>query len=108
MSKKASDILSRMKEVAARERAKPLEEPLITSPSQESTEIPVEDPIHPSKPRRKETVRITVDLDPELHRLLKIYALEQGVRGSEVLRALLEQLSSDGELQKSIRQRLQK
>lgn len=108
MSKKASDILSRMKEVAARERAKPLEEPPITPPPPENTKIPVADPIHPSKPSRKETVRITVDLDPELHRLLKIYALEQGVRGSEVLRALLEQLSSDSELQKSIRQRLQK
>lgn len=92
MSKKASDILSRMKEVAARERAKPLEEPPITSPSQESTEIPVEDPIHPSKPRRKETVRITVDLDPELHRFLKIYAVEHQVKVSEVIRELILKL----------------
>ncbi|RAR27912.1 hypothetical protein DP092_25915 [Pseudomonas sp. MDMC224] len=92
MSKKASDILSRMKEVAARERAKPLEEPSITSPSQESTEIPVEDPIHPSKPRRKETVRITVDLDPELHRFLKVYAAQRGITVSEVVRGLFERL----------------
>lgn len=95
MSKKASDILSRMKEVAARERVKP-EEPPIASP-EKSAVIHAEDPIH-SKSRRKETVRITVDLDPELHRFLKIYAVERQVKVSEVIRELILKLqhSSQG------------
>lgn len=38
------------------------------------------------------TVRYTVDLDPELHRFLKIYALDSGARGAAVVRALLEEL----------------
>lgn len=74
MSKKASDILARMKEVTARERAKPPEE---TSPQKPAGEDPAPSPTR----GKRETVRFTVDLDPELHRFLRIYALERGVRG---------------------------
>ncbi|WP_182482704.1 hypothetical protein [Calidithermus roseus] len=44
----------------------------------------------------------------ELARTLKIYAAERGLRGSEVLRALLAQLNSDTELQQAIQKRLGK
>ncbi len=106
MSKKASEILSRMKEVAARERAKPPEE---ITPQDLARENPVPRlpaGASPTPSGKRKTVRFTVDLDPELHRFLRIYALEQGVRGSEVLRALLEELGSDPELQASIQRRL--
>lgn len=39
---------------------------------------------------RTKPVRITIDLDPELHRHLKQSALDAGVRGAAVVRALLE------------------
>lgn len=85
MSKKASDILSRMKEVAARERVGAQEKPA-------STQAP---PPNEHAARRK-PVRITVDLDPELHRFLKVYAAKHGVTVSEVVRQLIEQLGGSG------------
>ena len=51
-------------------------------------------------------VRITVDLDPELHRFLKMYALDSGARGAAVVRALLEELGEDPELSSRVTDRL--
>jgi len=73
-AKSPKDILSRMKAVAARER----------KPAGEST-APA-----PEAPKKK--VRITVDLDPEVHRFLKVYAAEKGVRISDVIRNLISTL----------------
>lgn len=53
-------------------------------------------------------VRITVDLDPELHRFLKLYALDSGARGAAVVRALLRELGDDPELSARVLQRLSK
>ncbi|MER3444708.1 MAG: hypothetical protein C4333_11610 [Meiothermus sp.] len=86
MSKKAGDILARMKQVAVRERI-------------------AEAQAQPEAPGGKR-VRVTVDLDPSQHRFLKIFAAERGLKGSEVLRALLAELHSDTELQQAIQERL--
>ena len=51
-------------------------------------------------------VRITVDLDPELHRFLKLYGLDSGARGAAVVRALLEELRDDPELSSRVTERL--
>ena len=40
----------------------------------------------------KKRIRITLDLDPEMHRFLKVYAAERGLKVSDVLRQLIESL----------------
>ena len=45
--------------------------------------------------RPEKPVRITVDLDPELHRFLKGFAFEREAKGTEVVRTLLEMLRHD-------------
>jgi len=40
-------------------------------------------------------VHYTIDLDPELHRSLRIYALERRVDAAAVIRALLELLDQE-------------
>ena len=47
-------------------------------------------PEEPPSSGRK--VRITVDPGPEMHRFLKIYAAERGMKVSEVVRGLIEEL----------------
>ncbi|MBC9705820.1 MAG: hypothetical protein H9W81_12785 [Enterococcus sp.] len=44
---------------------------------------------------KRETVRFTLDLDPEQHRFLKLYSLENGVKASVILRALVYLLEVD-------------
>lgn len=55
----------------------------------------------PAKP-----VRITVDLDAERHRFLRDFAYREDARGTEVVRALLDELGSDGDLVERVRDRL--
>ncbi len=47
------------------------------------------------KAPRVKPVRITVDLDPVLHKQLKIFAIEADSDASSVIRALLTRLSTD-------------
>jgi hypothetical protein len=42
--------------------------------------------------RRKESIRLTFDLDSELHRRLRLFALDQRTEGSTILRALVRLL----------------
>ncbi len=56
--------------------------------------------------RPEKPVRITVDLDPELHRFLKGFAFEREAKGTEVVRMLLEMLRHDPGLAKELGRRL--
>ena len=78
-AKSAKDLLERMKTVAARRG---------TAPREAGATPPPVEPAEPatSKPEPKRKVRITVDLDPEMHRFLKVYAAERGMKLSEVVR----------------------
>lgn len=53
------------------------------------------------KPRR-----ITVDLDAARHRVLREFAFNERVKGTEILRALLDELDGDPELAERVRDRL--
>jgi len=85
-AKNPKDILTRMKAVTTREHKSEKPPPRgATTPSEPLTE----DPVQPA-PGRK--VRITVDLDPETHRFLKVYAAQKGVKMSDVIRDLIATL----------------
>ncbi len=56
--------------------------------------------------RLEKPVRITVDLEPELHRFLKGFAFEREAKGTEVVRALLEILRHDPGLSEELGRRL--
>ena len=62
------------------------------------------------KPRRRERpekpVRITVDLDAGRHRFLRDFAYREDARGTEIVRALLDELGSDENLVERVRIRL--
>jgi len=79
-AKSAKDLLERMKTVAARRGTAPKEAEVAPPPAE------------PAEPVAKKKVRITVDLDPEMHRFLKVYAAKRGMKVSEVIRGLIQAL----------------
>ncbi|NPA71671.1 MAG: hypothetical protein GXO35_02455, partial [Gammaproteobacteria bacterium] len=81
-AKSAKDLLERMKTVAARRGTAPREADAAPPPAE------------PAEPAVKKKVRITVDLDPEMHRFLKVYAAERGMKVSEVMRKLISSLKT--------------
>ena len=56
----------------------------------------------PHAPRVK-PVRVTVDLAPDLHNQLKVWAATESVKLSEVFRALAGELLTDAELAERVR-----
>lgn len=83
---KPSDVLSRMKAAATREKPVSTSEPVGETPPS----LPVPAPV----PRTRR-VRYTLDLEPETHKNLKRFALEADADASEVMRALLALLHTD-------------
>ncbi|WP_339097962.1 hypothetical protein ACINK0_15770 [Deinococcus sp. VB343] len=93
MTKKASDVLARMKATAGREKP-------VSTASAELPAMPEAEP--PAKPPRVRRVRFTLDLDPEQHKALKRFALEADADASEVMRTLLAQLQTDTALRNAV------
>jgi len=62
----------------------------------------------PRRPRPEKPVRFTLDLDQERHAFLKQFALEcgAGVGGSQVLRALIDELREGSNLPVRVRARI--
>lgn len=59
------------------------------------------------KAPRVKPVRITVDLAPDLHNQLKIWAATEGVKLSDVVRALASELLSDEQLAERVRRTIE-
>ncbi|WP_407543345.1 hypothetical protein Q0M94_25805 (plasmid) [Deinococcus radiomollis] len=93
---KPSDVLSRMKAAASREK------PVTTA--EESEVVPeiassISTPVQPPRVRK---VRYTLDLEPEQHKNLKRFAVEADADASEVMRALLVLLYTDTQVRNAV------
>jgi hypothetical protein len=75
--------------------ARTLPAPVLVAPA---TPMPVTGP----PPRPPKPVRFTLDLDPELHRFLKRFALDTSADASAVVRALLVRLRDDPALAQQV------
>jgi len=95
---KPSDVLSRMKAAANREK------PVSTLPSHGPTDqaMDIQPLPHPEPVPRARRVRFTLDLEPEAHKNLKRFALEADADASEVMRALLALLHSDTQVRNAV------
>ena len=97
MTKKPSDVLSRMKVAATREKP-------VTTVVESAPQVPpaTADAAPPPAPVRARRVRYTLDLEPEQHKNLKRFALEADADASEVMRALLALLHSDTQVKNAV------
>lgn len=84
------DILERMKQTSRKEHQQDTPSTTETSP----------------KTSREDNVRFTLDLSGSQHFFLKRFALEHGVRASEVVRALLRLAEEDSALAEEVSQQL--
>ena len=94
---KPSDVLSRMKAAASREK------PVSTVDDQERTSAaPITSANTPAKLPRIRKIRYTLDLEPEQHKNLKRFAVEADADASEVMRALLALLYVDTHVRNAV------
>ena len=94
---KPSDVLSRMKAAASREK------PVSTVDDQERQPAALTTSADaPGKPPRVRKVRYTLDLEPEQHKNLKRFAVEADADASEVMRALLALLYTDTQVRNAV------
>ena len=63
-------------------------------------------PERESRPRPVKPVRFTLDLNPDLHMVLKRFAVEAEVDAAVVMRAMLVMLRDDPELAAQVRARV--
>ncbi|CAN5724885.1 hypothetical protein BH24DEI2_BH24DEI2_24300 [soil metagenome] len=88
-----SDLKDRMKKAAQRER------------SHVTRHVEPDDVLENEK-EEKTTVRFTLDLDKEQHKMLKSFALENEVKAAVVMRVLLKRLEEDNELRVKVQAEL--
>ena len=112
MSKSSQELLQRMNRLAA---------PGPTTPAPPAAPAPavpaaVASPAAPRRtgggrrrrlPAGAAGTRLNVDLEPKLHRILRIWALDHGADGSEIVRLLIELLDADPRVAAAIEQRLE-
>jgi hypothetical protein len=106
MSKKASDVLSRMRGAATRDK------PISTTPeaAPEVARAGTSEETGESGPRaaKVKPVRYTIDLSREQHRFLKRFAFDAEVDTSKVVRALLTRLEEDPQLRDAVLEQISK
>lgn len=102
----ASDIMSRMRDTASRDRAKEENAPA-TSPVDPASADDSSEKQSTPKRARQSTVRFTIDLPQSQHRFLKQRALEEDVRAASVVRELLTLLEEDPRVAETVHDRLQ-
>lgn len=112
-SSKPSDVLSRMKAAATREKPAstlpelaaedaPPTQQVQTMPRQQAAPVVPSPSSEAASPTRARRVRFTLDLDPEAHKRLKRFALEADADASEVMRALLGLLDTDASTRNAV------
>jgi hypothetical protein len=65
-----------------------------------------EAPTRPSRRRGGQRVRITVDLDRDVHRGLRLFAVEADTDASDVVRRLIDRLLRDSRFAEQLREEL--
>ena len=71
------------------------------------TTVTPEAPTRPSRRRGGERVRITVDLDRDKHRGLRLFAVEADADASQVVRLLIDRLLRDPGFAEQVRGELE-
>lgn len=90
----AEDAMARMRRVAA------------GRPSTPSAPAPVPVPQTPAVAPGAKPTRITLDLDADRYRVLRVRAAELGTKQAALLRALLDELDADPDLADRVAQRI--
>ena len=94
-----SELAARMRQVATRTRPGAAAAEATSTP-------PPQPPQAPTRRPRPARVRFTVDLDRDLHRQLRLLALDMGTDATEIVRTLLAKLFADPALLQELQDEL--
>jgi hypothetical protein len=105
---KSSDILARMRQATLREKPSSQQMEADNSSPTPSSPIPGQTDGRRAVllPQSGKRVRFTLDLNPQQHKFLKLFALEADTDASAVVRALLAHLEEHEALAESVRTRI--